>query len=472
MSKFFTGRRGKESELHGRRPQRAEQPSEKERQPADQVEQVNLERRRILQGILGIGGLAALAGLNEACVIYEDNTKKFTNNFDYYQYDQFDQGDLRMANSRDKIRMKAEDCRLAFQKTMDQYLPFRIDINDFFRLEDRGNEGQIILICQIGDEQTRQALLGKYPFIRSIERMESGAYRHNYHCITDLGVFTLSSSASRLILHEYSSETTLGLFYDNTGFDWQSGPEYSEFLRTISIYSRDDQGRPFSKKLFCETDGGMLEYSSRAPQVFSAKNSRQREINETESFLEFLRRAKSTVLISTFLENLQEQNYLFREEHGGRPPEPLESLFSLRNIKNISQLLEIFRLLPADPQILEWFLDSSLCYRQNDRTSADAYRDPVTTLSSTWADCDDYAVIQYFWAYLHGWQPHMTVIAIDENPVRHVLVWYRNEKNELVVLDNGKAEIMEAGSEIDAYLTKHWSGGKNAGYTIEYNAPV
>lgn len=354
---------------------------------------------------------------------------------------------------------------------MDEYLPFRIDLNDLFLLEDEPVTGVVTMTCQIGTAEARQALLAKYSFIHSILPQESPTYPDNFYFVTDWGNVSFSANGSRLVVHDYERDTAIGMLYNTSDPYFQTSPEYRDFQRTVNISGRDGQGKKFSRELTCEADGGILDYSGMAVQAFSSDHFPRRGIYETASLIDFLRQAKSTPVIEKFLKNVAEQNDRLQEEAGGVEPEPSAGFFSLGNIQSVEQLMDIFRLLPANPQNYALLLGCCLRYHAYDQATKDEYRDPVTTLRSTWADCDDFAVINYFWAYLHGNEPHMTVISAG-GADHHVLVWYRNSQQELVVMDNNDVLVLDPHYDIRGYLDEFSSAYAGRGYSIEYDGPA
>ncbi len=445
--------------------------------PADksaEAEQIDEKRRQLTQGILALIGAATLGKVLPGCTTYEDYTKRFKNNFDYCPDKQFTEEDLETANSRNKVKMNAEDCRWIFQKAMDEQLSDRIDLDDIFYLHD--SEGLVTATNKILSPESQQALMKKYPFIQSIKEVESLTYIFNYEFTTDHGYLYFSVNKSRVVVNDFGLGCSIGMLYNTSDPYVQTSPEYRDYQRRVTVSGQNKQGGKYLRELTCETGHGVLEHQGLRVQAFSSDQFPREHIYETETFTEFLRNTQSTPVVDSFLKNVKEQNELLQEEKNGVPPAPSESAFSLTNIEKIDQLIEIFRLLPADPKMYGLLLRSCLQYKLYDRTVKDEFRNPVTTLRSGWADCDDFAVINYFWAFLHRFNPNMTVITNNRNNSHHVFIWYRDDQDRFVVMDNNDTLELDSSYDVEKYLqdfSSNYQGAKKGdSYTINYNDPV
>jgi hypothetical protein len=444
--------------------------------PADksvESEQIDQQRRKLTQGILSLIGVAALGKVLPACVTYEDYTKKFNNNFDFYAYPEFTEEDLETANSRNQVKMTAEDCRWAFQRAMDQNLPFHLEIDDVFHFQ--VSDDIIAATDKILTPENQQALMKKYPFIRAIQSMESPQYPAYYEFTTDWGNFFFGLNKGQVGVANFDHPQSVQMRYNTSEPSYNLSPEYRDFQRTIYVGGKNEQGQKVTKSLTCEKDHGVLEYRQDAVQAFSSKDHQSEKISDTQTFINFLRKAKGTPVIENFLKAVLWQNQNLTEQKGSQI-EPSESFFNLISIRDINQLQEIFRLLPSDPQIYGMMLCSALKYHKYDREVKDEFRNPVTTLQSGWADCDDFAVINYFWAYLHKFQPNMTVITNTRDHDHHVFVWYRDAENRFTILDNNDVQVLDASYTVEKYLQDFYVNvmGSPTGdtYEINYNGPV
>jgi hypothetical protein len=185
-----------------------------------------------------------------------------------------------------------------------------------------------------------------------------------------------------------------------------------------------------------------------------AENGPLSKIDDAKSFLEFLQNCQCTELIK---EILATENPFYDISADQR------SFF--KDIDSIETIREILELIPKKNLAL-WrrFLNLAVRYQKKDRTQEDEYRHPQDTLQSGWADCDDYAVINAFWSYLHGYEPSYIEINLppdaEGNKRAHGFVWFSNEEARIVVLDNDNCTILEKGKTVTDYLKETWPGAQ------------
>jgi hypothetical protein len=403
----------------------------------------DLSRRNFLK-FMGATGISA--ALNEACT--ESYLFRFSQNFNYYSHPQFTEEDLREANERNKQKITAENCRVGLQKAMNSLFPLNINPDDLITFKE--TDGVISATTQLKSEEGRKTLMAKYPFIARIIIIASPYYEHNYELRTDTGYLHFSLNNIEFSMHDENN--AIQMKYDLHSPLVQTSPAVRDYQRTIltTKYHRDLSMDLY--ELFLEGNGGMLEHLTSAIQSYTPNNKTPFNINETQSLIKFLQHCQATPLIKNFFANVEDDNKREAAIKGKYPP-PKDSTFSLTNIENIDQLIEIFRLMPADPEEYGALIRRALRYQINDKSIEDEYRDPITTLRSGWADCDDFAVLHYFWGHLHNHNPNMTAIKNTRTQAAHVFVWYRDQENRLIIMDNGNCVVFDKDTTVESYLS-------------------
>jgi hypothetical protein len=133
---------------------------------------------------------------------------------------------------------------------------------------------------------------------------------------------------------------------------------------------------------------------------------------------------------------------------------------TFKSSDSVEDLIEIIRLMPRDAKIFCQFLNKVIEYALNDNGSKDEFRNPINTLSSGWSDCDDYVVLHYFWAYLQNYNPYVADFVAKKSGERgHVLTWFEDEENRIVVLDasdpyEGSYRLLDEGQTIEDYCAQ------------------
>lgn len=406
--------------------------------------------------------------LNEACETV--TVFNFRRNFDYDKYGQFSDQDLKEANLRDQEKITAVDCQNYLQETLDKNLPVKINIIDIFRFNDE--EKQIIGECLINSLDGQRTLLSKSPNIQSIKAMDSTSYVDNYpdsYLITftdGMGVIIALNPIS-CAFEVVGQMLKIEMDYNLNSPDYQSDSARRDFQRTLKT-SRIEGGNWVDSITIFEKDGGYLDQNLEILQTFTDRDNNEVQICDLSTFMDFLKRSKSNPLISDFLNYVKLQNNHLGNSIG-HSPEVAESFFSFSKIMKIEELIEIFKLLPADPEIYGQLISLVLRYHDYDKSDRDQFRDPVTTLRSGWADCDDFATINYFWAYLHGFNPNMCAIQNPRDGAGHVFVWYRDDNGKFVTMDNSIIAIGQA-ENMEDYMKGNQSLGDK--WEVVYDGPV
>ena len=418
----------------------------------------------------GLGVAALIATFNAACTetVYIDTRKNFRQNFNYYAYEPFDETDLKEANERDKQKISAAVCRAGLQKSVDEELSGKFLIDDLVRFYDQ--DGLVMAESRLKTPEGQAAVQQKYPFIKSIKPVQSPYYPDNYELDTDAGYIYISLNDTSLAIGDYGANRSISTTY-NTG-----GPNpQTDFKRTVYINTRDSSKERYARTLTLDPGMGVLDDMDGVAQSYANSKGEKYEVRDSASFTRLLRDCNSSAVIGTFLKDVLAQNMKLQEKLG-RETEVAETCFGMTDIRDVKELMEIFRLMPPDPEIHAAWVADSLRSHSYDKVAADEYRDPVTTLRSAWADCDDYAVINYFWAYLGSRSPHMLGMTNTRSGEHHALVWYRDAQERPVVLDNAKSTVMKSGEKIEKYAADYTGNypGTQPGdqWLIDYDEPA
>ncbi len=152
------------------------------------------------------------------------------------------------------------------------------------------------------------------------------------------------------------------------------------------------------------------------------------EVNGFDSLLVFLKKCKSSFLIYEYFRN---------------------GKLSISDISSDQDLIELYRLVPAAPSVHCAMLKSVLDYADKDDGYKDEFRHPINTFRSGWADCDDYANINYLWAKMHGYDPSYYRVP------KHVFVYYVKSNGTIVVLNNDSVVYLDDDETLDEYVSKY-----------------
>ena len=99
--------------------------------------------------------------------------------------------------------------------------------------------------------------------------------------------------------------------------------------------------------------------------------------------------------------------------------------------------------------------------------SEERYKHPLKTLREGEGDCDDYALLSYFWAHVHGHYPYLVRIEgpiYDEGEsmthaesVGHVFVWYRGYDDRVIVMDNTSYYKLDERETYEDYIKREYN---------------
>jgi len=196
---------------------------------------------------------------------------------------------------------------------------------------------------------------------------------------------------------------------------------------------------------FSDEASGYFQFQQAGSQPFV--------VSDTKSFLQFLKVCQCTEMIKQILA----VNDPFHDPSKNRTP-------FFEDVDSNDTIGEILELLPKkDLDLWSRFLNLAVRYKSN-RIEELEYLDPKSTLQSGFGNCSDYAVINAFWSYLHGYAPDFLVINLPDdaqgNAQAHVFVWYENEEKRIVVLDNDGSTVLKEGQTLKDYIRKNWPGGE------------
>ena len=149
------------------------------------------------------------------------------------------------------------------------------------------------------------------------------------------------------------------------------------------------------------------------------------------------------------------------------------------NIVIDDDLFKIWALLGKDPEMYLAFMKSVITYRGWDLDEKDLFRNPIDTMQTGWADCDDWAVVHYFWAHLHRFNPNLVIAVRPDSTGKvvgtvdtvnaHTFATYINPANgNLVVLDNQSFTELKPNETLEGYIASNYPGKDLA---IAFNAP-
>ncbi|MBN2096621.1 hypothetical protein JW752_04490 [Candidatus Peregrinibacteria bacterium] len=128
----------------------------------------------------------------------------------------------------------------------------------------------------------------------------------------------------------------------------------------------------------------------------------------------------------------------------------------MSSLESIKELREIFRLIGKNPMAFSAFMRLAKVRYKTDYNPRLAFRHPVTTFREGWGDCNDHAILAFYWAHLHGYQPYLAHVDTYKNKRRqkvgHVFVWFLDGARRTVVLDNGIASRLFENDTLYDYI--------------------
>jgi hypothetical protein len=217
---------------------------------------------------------------------------------------------------------------------------------------------------------------------------------------------------------------------------WQKSEDDTSFS-IKEVDDADEESFNVINEVFAASNGDYMKLGAEADGMYHLRDGSVFEISDYDSMMFFLDRCKSRRLLYEALTK--------------------SGKIDFSRVMNLEQIIEFIRKLPKDPVLFSNVLGKIVEY-QKDATVAgpDYYKHPFDTFKSGFADCDDYVVINFFWAYLHNYAPNVVRVYSDDSA--HVLMFYVNERNRVVVMDNTGTAILDTGKTIEDYLAYAWPG--------------
>lgn len=423
---------------------------------------VQIGRREMLKGLAAIG-VSTVAGLNTAgCNEEYDYRESFFRNFNVYDYAPF-----RLEEVKEWSEVEGynnEDISACQQEMIDEELAINLPFNDLF--ESFFQNGKIVVRPKTTDAEAIRSILIQKGI--NADKVDVTSDQHSFNMKIAVGEISLE-----LRLHysiALSIEGTgkdgqiknLNLNFGKKGFGVEvfCGPvkQYKNMKVIIGdkvkLFAPDNSRGTFDAERssdFSYLEGGTDQKESQRKSI---------RISDPDSLIEFLKQCNSQHMAYIF-GMCHTDSYQYKDMF----PELVFTRGDFRNI-TMGKLREIFQLI-SDPQIMAGFMRFAIGYSKNDNGSDDEYRSPIDTLRSGWGDCDDYCVISYFWAYLHGFYPNLVGIHNTDEKMRHVFMTFVNNKKETVIMDNSGCIILPPGEPVESYIQSAWPG-----YILEFNEHV
>lgn len=124
-----------------------------------------------------------------------------------------------------------------------------------------------------------------------------------------------------------------------------------------------------------------------------------------------------------------------------------ETLFTNKLINgiNLNLWIELTKELPKDSiKAYTQFYSNFVKYADLDKKDEDEFRDPIDALSSGWADCDDFVMINAIWAKLNGYSGRIIKVDSTMPPGLHYFLEITNGKKTHVIDNNHVTENINA----------------------------
>lgn len=396
---------------------------------------------------LGALGLTAGAAL-EGCTTYAE----FFANFDMREYESFSEGELKQyEGDYEELNEESISGKLATQfvaNTIAQETGLKLDFSklySYYFYETAQKAGETAFYDKAPHFKDQNELLtlikSDLPdakitnFSASGFTFTSGGKEYKYS-VDALGPAFEDVSQKKYMTFdlENSMKGTLGmeLFKDHN--------DYLAFLENKSNPSKTYKISPNGITFITDKATGATSFFTKD------KPNEIQTIRGYQDLIDFLDKQTNAAGLSGILKNI-----------------------SIRDIQSVEQLREIAKRLPPNSKAFRDLVKGSISYAKNDNGSSDEYRSPIDTLRSGWGDCDDYSVLNAFWAYMRGYKTRVIKIHSDDDDARapHVFVVYTDGKTgNAFVLDVDRVTPLASADEngINAYLNFMWPT-----YGIDYD---
>jgi hypothetical protein len=264
------------------------------------------------------------------------------------------------------------------------------------------------------------------------------------------------------IVEETPMDRLVGKFFQN--FNPYVYKPFSEGVYGLSESRCEDK----ACEIDCSGLGGDVMGASEVIKFLTECKSRQQIINH------FAERE----LDQTWSEEQKPANAAEREEWAA-------VLQKKRHLKvddiNVEKdLATIFAMMGRDPEMYLAFMRAAVSYQMWDLAPEETFRHPLDSIRSGWVDCDDWAVLHYFWAYMHSLDPSLVIAAqpvekgieAGSSTIRvaaHSIVTYpgkaKNGSARLIILDNGQMKEWDPAVSLQEYFDENFSEG----LIVEFN---
>lgn len=416
----------------------------------DIVGRIDVSRRGFLK-CLGAGMIAATApGVLTGCEQQKDLPEALTQYFDFHECAPFKEGETKEWGENNE--WKIENTGPMLQHNIDSSLDYPIPIDDLFKF-DLMEDGGIGVVYESNKYNLEHTLAEKGFDPVSIDyESKDGIFKMTVKGKGNLN-FSASVYPSIILIEGTDRKTGLKRILEMPRGDGGYGRKVKEH-----IYERNKDGDPTEKKVEIVTPGGETgtfdiaegNYYSKTPASLPLK------VDSSVSLDKLLSESDSKGLCMEF--------FKYQLKAGTKEKLNPNQMTGIKDIKGMEQLIEIFKKLPKEPVAISGFMKFAVHYEKDRCEETDEYRHPLDILRSGWADCDDYTVINHLWAYVHGLNPHVIRVEKSASVPGHVFVWYKNEKGQVVVLNNDINLTLAEGATIEDYIKAN-----KPGYYITFN---
>jgi len=394
-------------------------------------------------GLLRMARLGAL-GLSSALVLEGCTTyPSFWANFDMRNYESLSEDELKKyEDDYEGVEIKFSNKVLQdfIANTVIQETGLKINLNNLYGFslkDDPAREGQFNLqsLANFSNQAELEALLRKDMPGASVTKFTSVS---SFTFVVDGKTYNCKIGGLGLSFEDVSKQKFMDFDLANTGF----GDASVSMFHNIQEFHEwvDGKASPYKTRVV-DSNGGMVIIDKTSGVVSYVLPDKPNEIHTIKQgyagLIEFLDKNNSAQTLKLVLRNI-----------------------NVNDIESVEQLREIAKRLPPNSNAFRDFVKGSISYAANDDGSSDEYRSPIDTLKSGWGDCDDYAVLNAFWAYMRGYTTRVIKIKSSaDDKDAHVFVVYTDGKTgNAFAMDVDQVHPIASADEngINAYLATQW----------------
>lgn len=423
-------------------------PAPSDKSDAKEIDRPLNQTRRNFFKCLGVGAAAAIApGLLEGCYEVDVYDTDFFKNFNPYDYPAL--GPENIKQWSEKTAYNKDDIPLALKQCLDEEFMIKINPADFYDF-DFIDRKATLTPKPLTNEEIIAILSGNGISVKNMtfNQKDGSLYIENNYGQTltlhqSQSIITMKGSTNAgipKILTIHRTNNGSGVVCSSSRYIQNTAGKEDFLITKIKVISPEQEIGTY------DFDNGIAYQTNVRKRPYS--------LSSMEGFNRFLNEAR----------NIQMSDALFHQDHTlpGLEKNILagnKDLVPLQQISTIRELRTIIGKLPKDPLTFTSFIKRSISPDFKDRSKQDEYRNPLETIKSGWADCDDFAMLNYFWAYLQNYKPEFVLLNTGNNN-GHVFIYFQDEKEQLVFMDNTNVTILPPGSSIQDYVNKEWPGAK------------